>query len=114
MSRRFAQSVKLIVLIIGAFVMMFPFVWMLATSLKTLPESVAIPPILLPDTPQWSNYAEALRTAPFGLYFRNSILVAGLGTLLTLNPGAAGDPLHPTCGVLTIENGRADVSTLRL
>ena len=22
--------------------------------------------------------------------------------------------LHPTCGVLTIENGRADVSTLRL
>ena len=84
MSRRFAQSVKLIVLIIGAFVMMFPFVWMLATSLKTLPESVAIPPILLPDTPQWSNYAEALRTAPFGLYFRNSILVAGLGTLLTL------------------------------
>ena len=83
MSRRFAQSVKLIVLIIGAFVMMFPFVWMLATSLKTLPESVAIPPILLPDTPQWSN-AEALRTAPFGLYFRNSILVAGLGTLLTL------------------------------
>ena len=84
MSRRFVQSVKLIVLIIGAFVMMFPFVWMLATSLKTLPESVAIPPILLPDTPQWSNYAEALRTAPFGLYFRNSILVAGLGTLLTL------------------------------
>ena len=65
MSRRFVQSVKLIVL-------------------KTLPESVAIPPILLPDTPQWSNYAEALRTAPFGLYFRNSILVAGLGTLLTL------------------------------
>ena len=84
MSRRFSQSVKLIVLIIGAFVMMFPFVWMLATSLKTLPESVAIPPILLPDTPQWGNYAEALRTAPFGLYFRNSILVAGLGTLLTL------------------------------
>ena len=40
MSRRFAQSVKLIVLIIGAFVMMFPFVWMLATSLKTLPLSL--------------------------------------------------------------------------
>ena len=35
-------------------------------------------------------------------------------SLLTLNPGAAGEPLHPTCGVLTIENGRADVSTLRL
>ena len=41
-------------------------------------------------------------------------LVDNDGSLLTLNPGAAGDPLHPTCGVLTIENGRADVSTLRL
>ena len=41
-------------------------------------------------------------------------LVDNDGSLLTLNPGAAGDPLHPTCGVLTIENDRADVSTLRL
>ena len=41
-------------------------------------------------------------------------LVDNDGSLLTLNPGAAGDPLHATCGVLTIENGRADVSTLRL
>ena len=29
-------------------------------------------------------------------------LVDNDGSLLTLNPGAAGDPLHPTCGVLTI------------
>ena len=41
-------------------------------------------------------------------------LVDNDGSLLTLNPGAAGEPLHPTCGVLNIENGRADVSTLRL
>lgn len=36
------------------------------------------------------------------------------GTLLTLNPGAAGDRDAPTCGVLTIENGRADVRTVSL
>ena len=36
------------------------------------------------------------------------------GTLLTLNPGAAGDWEHPTCGVLTIENGKADVKTVSL
>lgn len=34
--------------------------------------------------------------------------------LLTLNPGAAGDRDAPTCGVLTIENGRADVKTVSL
>ena len=36
------------------------------------------------------------------------------GALLVLNPGAAGDPLRPTCGLLTIENGRADVGTLAI
>ena len=30
------------------------------------------------------NYTEALAVAPFGLYLRNSIIVAGGGTLLTL------------------------------
>lgn len=41
-------------------------------------------------------------------------LVDNDGILLTLNPGAAGDPLCPTCGILTIENGKADAATLRL
>ena len=36
------------------------------------------------------------------------------GALLVLNPGAAGDPLRPTCGLLTIENGKADVGTLAI
>ena len=36
------------------------------------------------------------------------------GALLVLNPGAAGDPLRPTCGLLTIENGRSDVGTLAI
>ena len=41
-------------------------------------------------------------------------LVDNDGSLLTLNPGAVGDRLHPTCGILTINNGRADVRTLAL
>ena len=53
-------------------------------SLKTLPESISIPPTLFPAVPQFENYTEALAVAPFGLYLRNSIIVAGGGTLLTL------------------------------
>ena len=41
-------------------------------------------------------------------------LVDNDGSLLVLNPGAVGDPLHPTCGLLTIENGKASVRTLNL
>lgn len=36
------------------------------------------------------------------------------GTLYTMNPGAAGDRLRPTCGVLTIENGATHCATLLL
>ena len=32
-------ALKYLVLIIGAVIMMFPFIWMLLTSLKTLPEA---------------------------------------------------------------------------
>ena len=36
------------------------------------------------------------------------------GTLYTMNPGSIGDSLHPTYGILTIENGKADCATFLL
>ena len=84
LNRTWARRITIAVLTVGAFVMIFPFLWMLFTSLKTLPESISIPPTLFPAVPQFENYTEALAVAPFGLYLRNSIIVAGGGTLLTL------------------------------
>ena len=47
--------IKYVVLIIGALVMMFPFIWMLLTSLKTLPEAISIPSGRTTNTPGiWS------------------------------------------------------------
>jgi ABC-type glycerol-3-phosphate transport system permease component len=63
-----------------ATVMVYPFAWMLATSLKTLPESTRSGLRLLPESPQWENYREALGAAPFGRYFANTFLVAGATT----------------------------------
>ena len=57
MQNKIAKIIKIILLIFGAFLMVFPFVWMLATSLKTLPEATAIPPIMFPKEAQFSNYA---------------------------------------------------------
>lgn len=84
MKAKILSAVRFILLFIGMLVMIFPFAWMLFTSLKTLPESISIPPTLFPSQPQWSNYAEAVTVAPFGLYLRNSIIVAGVGTILTV------------------------------
>lgn len=84
MTEKLKKAAVWILLTAGALVMMFPFIWMLATSLKTLPEATAIPPTLFPAKAVFSNYAEAFTMAPFGRYLFNSILVAGLGTILTL------------------------------
>ncbi|MCR8969523.1 carbohydrate ABC transporter permease [Facklamia sp. 7083-14-GEN3] len=64
-----------LILSLGGLMMMLPFYWMLATSLKTAGQATAIPPIWLPDSPQWSNYKQALEAAPFGRYFINSLIV---------------------------------------
>ncbi len=81
---RLARIMKYVVLTIGAFMVFFPFLWMLTTSLKTGAESIAIPPILFPEEPQWSNYEQAWKIVPWLLYFRNTLIVAVVGTLLTL------------------------------
>jgi multiple sugar transport system permease protein len=74
------------VLLIAAFGVSFPFLWMVGTSLKTLPETTRFPPTLWPEAPQWRNYPEAWQAAPFGRYFVNSsVIAAGVtaGVLLT-------------------------------
>ena len=64
------------VLAIGSVAMMLPFVWMVATSLKSLPEVYVFPPQFFPRQWLWSNYLEAWTLLPFHLFFRNSILVS--------------------------------------
>ena len=71
-----AGKVRLLVLILGAVIMVFPFYWMITSSLKTPFEMNLFPPSLVPEN--WlnvSNYASAWEKAPFATYFINSIVV---------------------------------------
>lgn len=77
---KFKKIVIYIVLIIFAVITLFPFVWMILTSLKTLPETMQMPPSIFPAIPQFGNYHEALTRAPFAIYFFNSLVVALLST----------------------------------
>jgi len=64
-----------LLLVIGSFVMIFPFVWMILTSFKSIGESLLIPPTMLPQTWLTENYTEVLRTLPFGALYRNTLLL---------------------------------------
>lgn len=78
--------VKYIVLIFGAMFTLLPFVWMIASSLKTPTEIVRIPPNLFPEVPQFVNYATAWAAAPFGRYLINTVIITvftTIGVLIT-------------------------------
>ena len=75
-----------LVLIVGALVMLFPFFWMVTTSLKDLTEINRIPPTLLPQSWHPENYATAWNKpeSTFGRYFLNSAIIAIGGTALQM------------------------------
>lgn len=69
-----SDVVKYILLTIGALVLFFPFLWMLTTSLKTLSEAIATPPVWLPKASQWSNYVVVWSMKPFTRYLLNTVI----------------------------------------
>jgi multiple sugar transport system permease protein len=83
--RWFAFSPWHLVLLPLALIMVLPLAWMLLTSLQTLHETQHFPPTLLPASPQFGNYTEILRDAPFARWFANTLIVtiaSVLGNLL--------------------------------
>ena len=64
-----------VLLIIGAIIMILPFLWMVLTSIKSLTESVQIPPKILPSVAQWDNYSAVAKILPFASFYVNTILM---------------------------------------
>jgi multiple sugar transport system permease protein len=84
--RRVAATALHLVLVVGGLAMVFPFVWMLLTSFKTLPQLLKDPLSFLPQPWTLDNYVDAWNAVPFGQAYLNSIYIAVLvvaGTLVT-------------------------------
>lgn len=65
-----------LILIIGSIMMVFPFLWMLSTSLKSSDEILSTEINLIPKKIHWKNYVDAWKAQPFARYFLNTIIVA--------------------------------------
>ncbi|MGI6786189.1 MAG: carbohydrate ABC transporter permease [Gleimia sp.] len=80
-------------LIVGSIAMFGPFVWMVLSSFKTLPQLLSDPLSFLPDPYTTSNFVEAWNALPFGRAYFNSIyitvLVVAGGILTTAMAGYA-------------------------
>ena len=67
-----------------ALIVLFPFYWMIISSLKTLDEYRLSVPTFWPKTVMFSNYANAFTTANLGRLFLNTMYVGIVSTILSL------------------------------
>jgi multiple sugar transport system permease protein len=78
-------------LIVVCFYCLFPFAWMLSTSLKTEAEAFRIPPTWVPRQPTIDSYIGIWVRKNFGIYFLNSTIISlGTALLSTFFGGMAG------------------------
>lgn len=67
-----------ILLTVGVVPMLVPFVWMVSSAFKPLPEVMRIPPTWVPEHPTFANFVAIFQQLPFGRYLLNSVLVAAI------------------------------------
>ncbi|SLL18246.1 sugar ABC transporter [Mycobacteroides abscessus subsp. abscessus] len=66
---------KHLLLIIGAFIMIVPFLWMITTSLKSYGESMQVPPTIIPKEWHFENYSNVFDSVNFLKYYINTIIL---------------------------------------
>ncbi len=74
-SRKAVKALTYLFLILGALVMVFPFIWMILTSSKTVQESMIVPPTILPAQIMLDNFKDAIASLPFVNMYINTILM---------------------------------------
>jgi len=83
---RLSSLVAHAVIIVLGFIFIFPFLWLLSSSLKTMTEATALDFRLVPSNLRFDNYAEVFRTVPFFRYLLNTLylsLAAVVGQVVT-------------------------------
>ena len=79
-----SQTLLYAFLILMALIIVFPFYWMLISSVKSMAEYRLPVPTLFPKEILFSNYAEAFTAGNLGRLFLNTMYVGIVSTLLSL------------------------------
>ena len=69
------NGIVYLLLILGAFVMVFPFIWSFLTSFKNLGETLKVPPQILPSSWNPVNYITVWNKLPFVDFIWNTLLM---------------------------------------
>ena len=80
----FVQVFLYVFLLLMALIVLFPFYWMIISSLKSLMEYRESVPTFFPRKVMFSNYAQAFTSANLGRLFMNTLYVGVVSTILSL------------------------------
>lgn len=82
-----------VLIVLISFIFIFPFIWLVTTSFKSVTEIAEIPPRLFPKIWLWVNYQKAVTTIPFFRYMGNTVFIFALkaiGAVLSCSLAAYG------------------------
>jgi ABC-type glycerol-3-phosphate transport system permease component len=82
--RRNSLALSYLLATLVVIVAMFPFVWMVLSSIKTLRELYTVPPVWLPAVPTFENYWNVLTKSNIPRYFLNSLVISAGSTIIAL------------------------------
>src|SRR5687767_2494674 len=86
--RRWTIALNYSGIVLGAFTMLFPFLWMVSTSFKPRGEILAFPPTIWPDTFTLQNYQKAFDRLDMVRIYLNTFNVAIIKTAIMVYTGA--------------------------
>jgi multiple sugar transport system permease protein len=92
--RKIGHQVFVYLLLIPlAVVFSTPLLWLVSTALKADTQVNVWPPVWIPEPLQWSNFIKVFTEANFGLYLKNTLVIAvqsTIGTVITSSMAAFG------------------------
>lgn len=92
-SARVSRVAPMVLLVVLAALYLTPFIWMISTSFKTLPQSLASPPVIVPNPITIKPFTDALTKMNYALAFRNTLIYAVpavIGTVVSCSLVAYG------------------------
>ena len=88
--QRTGVAVRLLILLPIMIFVLFPFFWVIITSLKTTPQISQRTSIFWPSPFTLDQYWSLLQRTPFLIWFRNSVIVAAISPSLAIAAAWAG------------------------
>ena len=91
-ARRINKIVFYVLLVFMLFIILFPFIIMLSTSLKGAKEAIQYPPTIIPKNITFEHYRDIFnpKIFPFLNYFKNSLYVAVFTAIISVAAGIFG------------------------